>query len=213
MNANRPFFFLPYFALLAILGWVLCTSEKLQFHLWLHEFHNSFLDCVIPYCTHLGDGIFVLSIALMLLLLYNQRTGILLILGYVFSSVIAQLLKRLAFPDYMRPFHFFKNNVDFHQIPNFLYFESNGFPSGHTTSAFAFATVFCYLHGQKPWVQFLLFGMAVFVGFTRVYLSQHFLLDVYFGSILGVVCGWMLLRVVPKNWFPNTKPMLTRWKK
>ncbi|MEM1120670.1 MAG: phosphatase PAP2 family protein [Bacteroidota bacterium] len=60
------------------------------------------------------------------------------------------------------------------------------FPSGHTMSAFALFTLVALLVKRKKGVAILLFLIAVSVGLSRIYLMQHFLRDVYLGSILGV---------------------------
>ena len=61
----------------------------------------------------------------------------------------------------------------------------SSFPSGHTFSAFAIYTFFALVSKQK-WVSLLCSLLAIGVGFSRVYLNQHFLEDIYLGSILGV---------------------------
>ncbi len=62
-----------------------------------------------------------------------------------------------------------------------------GFPSGHTTAAFALAAV---LHPLLPsrwrWVGWLL---AVAVGIGRIYVGAHFPVDVLGGAALGVAVG------------------------
>jgi hypothetical protein len=66
---------------------------------------------------------------------------------------------------------------------------SFGFPSGHTSSAFAvwggLAVVF-----RKRWLAWLAPLMIVLIAFSRLYLGVHFLADVLGGAVLG---GGMLL--------------------
>ena len=69
------------------------------------------------------------------------------------------------------------------------------FPSGHTSAAFATATVLARelnaAHpGSKWWVNSLLFGGATFVGFSRVYERQHWPSDVVAGAALGSITGY-----------------------
>lgn len=56
------------------------------------------------------------------------------------------------------------------------------FPSGHTASSFAFATVFS---DEYPDLKILLFGYAVLSGISQVYVGNHYPLDVLAGAILG----------------------------
>jgi membrane-associated phospholipid phosphatase len=69
------------------------------------------------------------------------------------------------------------------------------FPSGHTSAAFATATVLARelnaAHpGSRWWVNSLLFGGATFVGFSRVYQRQHWPSDVVVGAALGSITGY-----------------------
>jgi membrane-associated phospholipid phosphatase len=69
------------------------------------------------------------------------------------------------------------------------------FPSGHTSAAFATATVLAReLHAVYPerrWlINSLLFGGAGFVGFSRVYERQHWPSDVVAGAALGAITGY-----------------------
>ena len=66
--------------------------------------------------------------------------------------------------------------------------HNNSFPSGHTATAFAMATVLVLMLADKKW-QLPVLLAATLVGFSRIYLGQHFLLDVLVGAPIGVICG------------------------
>lgn len=59
------------------------------------------------------------------------------------------------------------------------------FPSGHTFTGFAFAC-FYMLVARNNALGFLWLALAMLIGYSRVYLFQHFPRDVFAGSILGV---------------------------
>jgi membrane-associated phospholipid phosphatase len=61
------------------------------------------------------------------------------------------------------------------------------FPSGHTTSAFASATVLQRHFGWK--VGLPAYGAATYVAAQRVQGKRHYLSDVAFGAALGIVAG------------------------
>jgi membrane-associated phospholipid phosphatase len=61
------------------------------------------------------------------------------------------------------------------------------FPSGHTTAAFASATVLQRHFGWK--VGFPAYAAATYVAASRVQGQRHYLSDVAFGAALGVVAG------------------------
>lgn len=58
------------------------------------------------------------------------------------------------------------------------------FPSGHTSSAFASATSLAYSYG--PWVGIPAYGLATFVGATRIADDAHWLSDTVAGAALGI---------------------------
>jgi membrane-associated phospholipid phosphatase len=58
-------------------------------------------------------------------------------------------------------------------------------------SAFAAATVLALYCKNSSMLQVLFLILAVAVGFSRIYLSQHFLPDVLAGSLIGVAGGWL----------------------
>ena len=86
--------------------------------------------------------------------------------------------------------------------------HSNSFPSGHTSTFFVFATccviilAYRYLrdakqHEPKSRLMFYtsilaLLALAALGGYSRIYLSQHFLSDVCVGSIIGIIAPFVV---------------------
>jgi len=62
----------------------------------------------------------------------------------------------------------------------------HSFPSGHTVTAFSTAVVITYWCKNKGWGLPLLL-VAILVGYSRMYLSEHFFEDVTAGSVIGVI--------------------------
>lgn len=62
---------------------------------------------------------------------------------------------------------------------------ANSFPSGHTTEAFAIATIFARRYRKHRWVPFLAYGAASVIAFSRITLQSHFPSDVFLGAALG----------------------------
>jgi undecaprenyl-diphosphatase len=66
------------------------------------------------------------------------------------------------------------------------------FPSGHTTTAFAFATVLVMLFGPRlRWV----FLAAAAIGLSRIVVGMHYLTDVALGVAFGVIGAILVQRV------------------
>lgn len=174
------------------LGTVLLISkEKLDIHFAINEYHNSFLDSFFKYCTHLGDGlvtaILVLPIGLLFYKKYRYSIFVLGWLSLLFTGFIAQFLKRVVFPNAERPAKFIGEDL-LYLVPDVEVHHMNSFPSGHTATAFAFFAFVCmtFFKGNKP-LQFIMAIIAVLVGYSRMYLSQHFLEDVTVGAVVGLV--------------------------
>lgn len=62
------------------------------------------------------------------------------------------------------------------------------FPSGHTTEAFALASVIS-CHYEETWVSYTAYGIAGLVGVARTYHDAHFASDVLAGALIGTVVG------------------------
>ncbi|MCC7438659.1 MAG: phosphatase PAP2 family protein [Armatimonadetes bacterium] len=65
----------------------------------------------------------------------------------------------------------------------------DAFPSGHTATAFAIATVFAEQYNQTLTVPILAYGLAGIVGFSRTLEHTHWISDVVVGAALGYLCG------------------------
>ncbi len=88
---------------------------------------------------------------------------------------------------------------EFHLGRGFLGGSAGSFPSGHTSSAFAFATVVVSeLPRERPLLRLavgsLAIGGATLVGVGRVYDNKHWASDVVGGAAIGVISGWMAVR-------------------
>ncbi len=76
-----------------------------------------------------------------------------------------------------------KGPFDFHALSG-----AESFPSGHTTQAFAAASVFA-AEVHPLWAKALIYGVAGGVATARMYHDAHFLSDVTAGATIGTVIG------------------------
>lgn len=70
--------------------------------------------------------------------------------------------------------------------------DSSSFPSGHSASAFAFASA---VGTELPWVALPLRGLATAVAYSRVHTGVHYPGDVVVGATIGTVAGESVARI------------------
>ncbi len=68
------------------------------------------------------------------------------------------------------------------------YSSNSSFPSGHTTEAFAMASVIAN-HYEETWVTCASYSVAGLVGVARMYHHAHFASDVLAGGLIGTLVG------------------------
>ena len=72
--------------------------------------------------------------------------------------------------------------------------EYSAFPSGHSTAAFAVATVYAEEYKSKPWIPVIAYSSASLIALSRITENKHWASDVIVGSMLGYVCGKQVVR-------------------
>jgi len=65
----------------------------------------------------------------------------------------------------------------------------SSFPSGHTTVAFAAATVFALEYKDKPIIPIIAYSAATMIGLSRITQNAHWSTDVLVGAALGFLTG------------------------
>lgn len=167
----------------------LLTKGKAATFLYLNPYHRTNLDTFFIYLTWLGDGLFSITVFLILLFLRRYSQACQLMVAFLVSALLAQVLKNLfSMP---RPKEFFAPGQYAYFINGVTHTGFSSFPSGHSTSVFALATLLALFEKNKKWNAAYLLG-AVAVGYSRIYLGQHFLGDVLMGSFLGVFLALMV---------------------
>ncbi|GAB3952361.1 hypothetical protein GCM10028805_34240 [Spirosoma harenae] len=185
LRKNR-FFFVLYALALVVMGALQLIFTQEQLMQWVNT-RNSWLgDQLFPYITYMGDGAFYVVVCF-ILLIYNWRIGLMGFASFALSSLTSEFLKKVVFTDSPRPLKFFEHSTfQYHIIEGLDIHSYNSFPSGHTTTAFAMFGLLAFLYKGKKW-GWVPFVLAALAGYSRVYLFQHFVEDVYVGSIVGTV--------------------------
>jgi len=124
------------------------------------------------------------------------------------ALLVSSTLKKQVFPNNVRPRKYFENIYELNLIDGVNVHSNFSFPSGHTIAAFALFTFFA-LTNKNKWIKVISLLMALSVAFSRIYLSQHFLMDTVAGSILGVLLATVIyyyldLHFLSKKRWANT---------
>ncbi|HEX6430586.1 MAG TPA: phosphatase PAP2 family protein [Niastella sp.] len=184
-----PVFWSVLVIMLAFSGASLAFSSAKNIFFQLNTIHTLYLDTFFQNYTLLGDGVFSIAIFLILLLAERIALAMQVITGYLFSGIISQVLKRAIHTP--RP-HAIISNAEYpYFIDGFTLTGMTSFPSGHTTSVFALATLLA-LNTRNKRVSLIYLITAIITGYSRIYLGQHFLADVVAGALIGVLSALVI---------------------
>lgn len=183
---NNWIYLLIYLAILAFVGNILLSYDKVTIHEAINSHvGNYWIDRFFKYFTHAGDGLFTI-IVVFVLLFVDSRKAIYIFLSYVGAALVTTILKNFVYTTANRP-HFVYNyfvRKDLNLIEGIDMLGLNSFPSGHSTSAFAL--FFCLIFISKnQLVKLLCLTLSILAAFSRTYISQHWLVDIYVGSVIG----------------------------
>ena len=193
-----------FFFLLGIL--FLAIFQNSNFSIIVNASHNNFLDQFFKYITFLGDGRFVFLIAL-IYLFANKKYGTSILISLIINTILIQVLKRVVFSNRFRPSFYFKNLIEdgsWNMIDGVELYEKFSFPSGHTALIFCLCMSICICM-KKKYFPLLLVLLAYFVGFSRIYLSQHFLIDVLAGALIGSLIPILTFKYIEPLFFNKNK--------
>jgi membrane-associated phospholipid phosphatase len=203
---NRPFISTySVFLLLSTLG--LFWMEKGDLVLFFSEHRTPVGDTLLKGLTVLGDGAFF-GIAALIFLFFKYRYAIttaalglsVMLVSFVAKSVFAldrplPYFQKTGMADQLT----FVAGVDVHT-------GATSFPSGHTMTAFALYGLLAFLLTEKKWIGFFLSLLAIGAAISRVYLVQHFLQDIYLGSLMGfslAVLWYSIQKAWSKEWLDH----------
>jgi membrane-associated phospholipid phosphatase len=183
---------------------ILYSKEVIYFA--VNSRNTAWADYIAPYVTDIGNG-WTIVILSAILVLFNYRVAFLLITSWIITSLFAQIVKFIF--DAPRPKLYFKDQLShIHFVKGVYMLSYHSFPSGHTITAFSAGVVITYLAKNKNW-GILLFIVAACVGYSRMYLSEHFFEDVSVGSVLGVFITVFWLSYIESKQFLHAQ----KWSK
>ena len=214
MRKSLRVYVIAYLTLLLVVCGLLCLYPKLELHLLLNSWHTRIQDTFFKYYTMIAEGP-IYALGLLPILWRQIRLTLFMGLCELTGGAVLQLLKHTLCLE--RPICAFErlsdstlplvSGVDMHY--------GNSFPSGHASTFFVFCTCFALFlayrrqrasetHQPLGTIFFhlsllSLLMLAALGAFSRVYLSQHFLLDVCVGSVIGFTTPLILFHFGKKK--------------
>jgi membrane-associated phospholipid phosphatase len=178
------------------MGVILYLFPKAELHLLLCQPHTTSLDTIVPVFTDLVDWLPYLCVVL--LLFYRAGWATFLASNLLLSTLIVQPIKHLV--NAPRPLTWFAENMPDVTLPLVEGVKMNlwlSFPSGHTTTFFvlffSLSIILCAENVKgKTILSLLCFLCASFGAYTRIYLSQHFALDIFAGILITILSTLLL---------------------
>ena len=159
---------------------------------------NPTLDIIMQIITESGDPFYMLGFGIIALIIKKtRRIGITLMILIVLSTLLTGYIK--CGVDRERPDFNYEGVIFPVEISRdtFALFCEGGFdasfPSGHAARSVIFGIVLAYALSQRfPQWCYLLFAYPILVSISRIYVLQHFPMDVIGGAILGIMLTGVL---------------------
>jgi len=203
LYSKTNLFLTVQFVFVLLISILLLNETKTDAQVLANGFHSSFFDYVFYILTHSVEFWGCLIIYILVATFKNFKFAIIGLATYAISGLVTQILKRNVFSEFKRPT---VNIENLRLIPDFFEYDQNqnfSFPSGHTTVAFSIFIFMTLMVKNRNWG--VLFGLlASLIAYSRVYLSQHYFIDILVGSIIGslvtVVSFWGLNKINFGKW-------------
>ena len=179
----------------SLITWIMHYNTVLFYSINL-GMENGFLNSLMPALTDFGSFVAWGILCGLIYLFGGNRSRKIAILGLaalILGNVVVYVLKYVVAEP--RPFLVLSN---VHQLVSES--EVYSFPSGHSASSFAVATVLGLKYSlnfknKRFRLIYPLIAFAALIGFSRVYIGVHYPLDVVFGAFIGVLSGLSVLRL------------------
>ena len=158
---------------------------KNEAFLYLNANLGLFTDKVFEYSSYLAEGWIWIPYFIVLVGLYKKDKAFIL-MNFLISTLLIQFAKNFIFTTAMRPMASGLDATQIHTVPGVEIHTFNSFPSGHTATAFTLFLLTTYLFPNK---YALSIGIvyAIVCGYSRVYLAQHFPLDLAGGIFVALL--------------------------
>jgi len=193
---NNSLFFYSFIVFLLGCLLLLLNIDKGDAIFFFSENRTTIGDTFFYYATKVGEEPTYLILTILFLFIRFRYALLIPLIGLIVMAVSFNMKEFFAHP---RPSKFFKGEGIFDTLNLVegvtLYVGNTSFPSGHTMSGFAIFSLCAFMIKDKKLLGFFFLLLAAMVGISRIYLVQHFLEDIFLGSMMGVLLSMILYRV------------------
>jgi len=141
-------------------------------------------DMLFNIISYLAEG-WIWIPYFILLFGWYKKDAIFILLNFLISTLLTQIPKNYIWENVSRPMKSGIPQDQIHKVDGVVMHFWNSFPSGHTATAFTIFLVTVYYFPNK-WVVVMGGLYAIACGYSRVYLAQHFPLDVAGGIMVAI---------------------------
>ncbi len=173
---------------------------------------NPTLDTIMQYITESGEVLWMMGFGILMLIIpKTRRIGITLMILIVISTLLTGYIK--CGIDRDRPDFEYEGTpfpVEISRDTYALFCEGGfdaSYPSGHAARSMIFGIILGYALSERfPRGAYLLFLYPVMISISRLYVLQHYPMDVIGGAVIGIMlAGVMAKRTKLYNIFDKSK--------
>jgi undecaprenyl-diphosphatase len=161
---------------------------------------NPTLDTIMQYVTESGEVLWMLAFGILLLIVpKTRRIGITLMILIVISTLLTGYIK--CGVDRDRPDFEYEGSpfpVEISRDTYALFCEGGAnasYPSGHAARSMIFGIILGYALSERfPRGAYLLLLYPVMISLSRIYVLQHYPMDVIGGAVIGVMLAGVMAK-------------------
>lgn len=158
---------------------------RIPVFLFLNRDFGTIADTVLLGFTYLAEGWMWIPYLIIVGWFFKKDKAI-IVYSFAVSTLLTQIPKLLLFPYITRPIASGIAPNLMHTVKGVTMHQLSSFPSGHTATAFTIFLLTIYLFDRT---KMILIGLlyAMLCGYSRIYLGQHFPMDVGGGIIVAIM--------------------------
>jgi membrane-associated phospholipid phosphatase len=169
---------------------------RIPVFLFLNTDGGAFMDQFFKWATWGAEGWVWIPYLLVVVVLFKKDFKLIL-LNFLLSTLITQISKHVIWDKISRPIASGIPLDDIHTVPGVVMHSWNSFPSGHTATAFTLFLLTIYLFPTK-WIFAIGAIFAIICAYSRVYLGQHFPMDLGGGMLVAVLSAQLSIAIRQK---------------